>query len=68
MSYELIAILITAGLQTALLLVALVMVYRQGKFLEQLDVNDKAIFLQSRRIEDVVKEANSMMREYLSKS
>jgi hypothetical protein len=67
MSTELVAILITAVLQSAILGLVALMVYSQRKLLEQLDVNDKVIVLQNRRIEDVVKEANVLMREELLK-
>lgn len=67
MSLELIAVLVTAFLQSAMLTAALVLVYRQGRQLEQLEVNDKVIVLQNRRIEDVVKEANALIREELQR-
>lgn len=60
MSPELIAILVTAGLQTAMLIAAWVMVYRQGKLFEPLDLTDK-------RIQDAIKKANALMREELLK-
>jgi len=60
MSIELVATLVTAGIQTAMLALVAFMLYRiDGK----LTANDAAIFLQGRRIEDALKQ----MREQLSK-
>lgn len=67
MSPELIAILVTGFSQSVMLIAAIVMVYRQGKMIEQLSVNDRIIVLQNRRIEDVIKETNALMRDELLK-
>ena len=64
MSPELIAILLTAAFHSVLLIAAMVMVYlvyKQGR------LNDRIMIMQNRRIEDVVKEGNALIREELLK-
>ena len=63
MSVELIAILATVAFQSGLIIVSLVMLYRQGK---QLGINDNAIFLQDRRVTDTLKAVQQEMRELIS--
>ncbi len=60
MSIELLAILATAAFQSILILIALVMLYRIGQMQE---ADNAALYLQGRRIQEVVRE----MREELSK-
>ena len=64
MSPELIAILVTALLQCIGLIALGVMIYRLGKLL---DVTGRVIMLQDRRIEEIVKDTNELIRQELLK-
>jgi hypothetical protein len=67
MSIELTATLVTAAIQIAGLVSIAVMTYRTGRILERvsekMNADDAALFLQGRRVEDVLKE----MRQELKK-
>lgn len=60
MSIELIAVLLTAGFQSILIVIALVMLYRMST---KQQADTAALYLQGRRIQEVVRE----MREELRK-
>jgi hypothetical protein len=60
MSYELIAILITAAFQSALLIVAIVLLYRIG--IKQ-EADDAALFLQGRNIQTLLHEMRESLRQ-----
>ena len=60
MSIELLAVLLTAGLQGVLILIALAMLYRIG---QKQEADNAAMYLQGRRIQEVLRE----MREELRK-
>jgi hypothetical protein len=66
MSGELIAILITAGFQAALLAAALVMLVQVAGITHEVRDNqiadDGAIFLQGRRIEEIIREMRESLR------
>ncbi len=67
MSIELTATLATAALQMAGLIAIGVMTYRTGRILERvsekMNADDAALFLQGRRVEEILKE----MRQELKK-
>jgi hypothetical protein len=61
MSIELLAVLLTASFHSILVIIALVMLYRIGR---KQDADDAAIYLEERRIREVLRE----MREELRKA
>jgi hypothetical protein len=60
LSIELVAVLVTAGFQSILILIGLVMLYRLSN---KQQADDAALYLQGRRIQEVLRE----MREELRK-
>jgi hypothetical protein len=60
MSIELITVLLTAALQSILIIIALVMVYRMS---QKQEADKAALYLQGRRIQEIMRE----MREELRK-
>lgn len=59
MSAELLAILITSTIQIAGLLILGTMMFRMGR---KMDADDAALFLQGRRVEEVLREMRETLR------